>query len=235
VTESRYHERLKLIKKRANRTAKKDIEELYKILTLEDKKEPIDARKIIERDLEDLYAAKTILDHLPVECKEEAKVIAGKKSAEKRKQIVLNANGSVVEEPVRPERTEMDHDNINGERRFTDSNDELFKGTEAKIRSHNCTNHPMFVRAEKKIQELISDLEIVREEKTQLKEALEKQRNFLAANTIFAEEQVFQIRKACDFVSEHFKPGIEPIKAIQYIRNFVGKYQKLDLAFRVIE
>lgn len=45
----------------------------------------------------------------------------------------------------------------------------------------------------------------------------------------------FQVSKNCDFVKEHFRPRIDPIEAIEYLQRFVGKYQKIDFAFRVVE
>jgi hypothetical protein len=45
----------------------------------------------------------------------------------------------------------------------------------------------------------------------------------------------FQVSKNCDFVKEHFRPRIDPIEAIEYLQRFVGKCQKIDFAFRVVE
>jgi len=46
---------------------------------------------------------------------------------------------------------------------------------------------------------------------------------------------LFQISKDCDFMNEHFKPRINPLDAIAYIQQFVGKFRKIDFGFRVIE
>ncbi|MFI5405826.1 MAG: hypothetical protein ACHQ1D_04855 [Nitrososphaerales archaeon] len=249
MNKSRYPQRLDLIRDRAQGTAKEDVKELYQILTDEDKKAPFEARKIIQHDLGDIYTTKTILKHLPEECKEEAKVIAGKKSAEKRKEIFVTADGG--EESVRSRRTEMDQNTLTDEEQefsissgnqgisynkwSTDYKDNLFQQKQEKDVSPDCTNHLMYQKAQKRIEELDHDLDIIREEKIQLKEALEKQGIFLSASEIHTRTENFQIPKDCDFMSEHFKSAIEPIMAIQYLRSFVGKYQKIDFGFRVIE
>lgn len=46
---------------------------------------------------------------------------------------------------------------------------------------------------------------------------------------------LFQISKDCDFMNEHFKPRINPLDAIAYLQQFVGKFRKIDFGFRVIE
>jgi hypothetical protein len=45
----------------------------------------------------------------------------------------------------------------------------------------------------------------------------------------------FQISKDCDFMNEHFKPRINPVDAIAYLQQFVGKFRKIDFGFKVIE
>lgn len=45
----------------------------------------------------------------------------------------------------------------------------------------------------------------------------------------------FQVSKDCDFMKEHFKSRINPVDAIAYLQQFVGKFRKIDFGFRVIE
>jgi hypothetical protein len=45
----------------------------------------------------------------------------------------------------------------------------------------------------------------------------------------------FCISKDCNFGKEYFKSEIGVVDAIEYLRQFVGKFQKIDLGFRVVE
>lgn len=95
--DTRYPEELRTIRTRVDSTAAEDVTHLYKILTEEDKREPIEARKILEHDLGDLYSKRTILAYLPKECKEVDKVKAGKEGA-KATNLVLAEGQSVTTE-----------------------------------------------------------------------------------------------------------------------------------------
>lgn len=99
----------------------------------------------------------------------------------------------------------------------------------------DCTNHPMYQRACKRIEEL----KVVDKKASSPGEGKILENRAITHDAISNQHvgngDYFCISKVCDFVTEHFKPQIQLADAIEYLKQLHGLCRKIDLGFRVAE
>ncbi|MGG6460269.1 MAG: hypothetical protein ACM3JQ_02465 [Candidatus Eiseniibacteriota bacterium] len=101
--------------------------------------------------------------------------------------------------------------------------------------SIDCTNHPMYQRACKKIEQLKKDPS---SKFDKIASSLGGKNQAIPHDTDgehLENRDHFFISKDCDFVTEHFKPQIELADAIEYLKQLVGRCREIDFGLRVVE
>ena len=106
-------------------------------------------------------------------------------------------------------------------------------------RSIDCSNHPMFQKACEKMERLKLTFYNKNDKTASISRAeddLENQSFSLCVPQKKPQDtNYFYVSKDSNFGKEHFKAEIEVVDAIEYLRQFVGKFQRIDLGFRVVE
>jgi len=108
-------------------------------------------------------------------------------------------------------------------------------------RSIDCSNHPMFQKVCEKMERLKLTFYNKNDKTANISSAEDDLENQNQSFSLCAPQKkpqdtnYFYVSKDSNFGKEHFKAEIEVVDAIEYLRQFVGKFQRIDLGFRVVE